>query len=189
MRICSSVGRVTFAVPLLATAVISLLLLLEVVEHEIQLVEPLGPRALVVLDPVVDGLERASVEPVQPLPSFVTHINRPHCSKHPQVLGHLRLGEPEHAHQVVHGPLATGEDIEDLPPPGLGHRIERVCCGRCSCHYRIVYPYRHMSSSAFGGEVCLWLQISERSRRRGVGRRRRCRRPERRRGPRWWPRG
>src|SRR5665809_120016 len=55
MRICSSVGRVTVAVPLL-TAAISLLLLLEVFQHDIQLLEPLGPRVLVGLHPVMDGL-------------------------------------------------------------------------------------------------------------------------------------
>jgi hypothetical protein len=58
MRICSSVGSVTFAVPLLLTVAISVLLLLEVFEDGVQLVEALGPRALVVLHPVVDGLER-----------------------------------------------------------------------------------------------------------------------------------
>ena len=39
----------------------------------------------------MDGLERAAVQPVQPLPSFVTHVNRSHFAKHPQVLGHLRV--------------------------------------------------------------------------------------------------
>src|ERR671911_373375 len=83
MRICSSVGSVTFAVPLL-TAIS--FLLLEVLQHDIQPVEPLRPRALVVLHPVVDGLERAAVQPVKPLPSCVTHVNHSHFSQHPQVL-------------------------------------------------------------------------------------------------------
>src|SRR6266540_2283511 len=87
MRICSSVGSVTVAVPLLVTA-ISFLLLLEVLQHGIQPVEPLRPGALVVLDPVVDGLERAAVQPVQPLTSFVAHVDRPHLSEHAQVLRH-----------------------------------------------------------------------------------------------------
>ena len=41
----------------------------EFVQHVVQRLEALGPRALVVLDPVVDGLQRAAVEPVQPLPA------------------------------------------------------------------------------------------------------------------------
>src|SRR5918996_2111155 len=91
IRICSSAGSVTFAVPLVVICSISFFLL-EFVQHDIQLVEPLGPRALVVLHPVMDGLERLAVEPVQPLPSVFSHVDRPHFSKHPQVLRHLGLG-------------------------------------------------------------------------------------------------
>src|SRR5918992_1219604 len=120
---------------------------LQLLEHDVELVEPLRPRALVGLDPVVDGLERVPVEPVQPLSSFVTHVDHPHLSEHPQVLRHLWLSEPEHAHQVVHRALLTaGEDVQDLPPPGLGHRVERVCRRRRSCHGRIIYPYRNIST-------------------------------------------
>src|SRR3990170_7566603 len=64
IRICSSVGSVTVAVPLL-TAIS--FLLLEVLQHDIQLVEPPRPQALVSLHPVVDGLERVAVQSVQPL--------------------------------------------------------------------------------------------------------------------------
>src|SRR6266508_4664331 len=104
MRICSSVGSVTVAVPLLVTA-ISFLLLLEVLQHD-----------------------------VQPLPSLLTHVNHAHRSEHPQMLGHLWLRQPEQAHQLVDGALPAGEDVQDLAPPGLGHRVERICCRRCSCH-------------------------------------------------------
>src|SRR6266436_2711824 len=83
MRICSSVGSVTVAVPLLVTA-ISFLLLLEFLQHDIQPLEPLRPGALVGLHPVVDGLERVAVQPVEPLPSLVTHVNHSHFSEHPQ---------------------------------------------------------------------------------------------------------
>jgi hypothetical protein len=38
-----------------------LLLLLEVIEYDVQLVESLRPKLLVVLDPVVNGLERRAV--------------------------------------------------------------------------------------------------------------------------------
>src|SRR5918998_4463066 len=144
MRICSSPGSVTFAVPLLVIAAISFLL--QFPQHAIQPVEPFRPQALVVLHPVVDGLERMAVEPVQPLPSLVTDVDRSHLSEHPQVLGHLWLRQPEQAHQFVHGPLPAGEDVQDLSPPGLGYRIERVRCRRCSCHIRIIFPYRNMSS-------------------------------------------
>src|SRR5436309_13226169 len=56
IRICLSLGRVTVAVPLLVAA-IPFLLLLEFLEHHVQLVEPLRPGALVGFHPVVDGIE------------------------------------------------------------------------------------------------------------------------------------
>src|SRR6476659_7006448 len=54
IRICVSVGRVTVAVPLLVTA-ISFLLLFEFLEHDIELVEPLRPQALVALHRALAG--------------------------------------------------------------------------------------------------------------------------------------
>src|SRR5918999_2045320 len=137
MRICSSVGSDTVAVPLLVIAISYLLL--EVLQHDIQLVEPFRPRALVRLYPVMDGLERPAVQPVQPLSSFVTHGNRAHLAEHSQVLGHLWLSQSEHAHEFVYGTLAAGEGIQDLPPPGLGHRVEGIRCRRCAGHPRGSY--------------------------------------------------
>jgi hypothetical protein len=111
MRISSSLGSVTLAGPLLVTSVISLLLLLEVFQHDVQPLEPLRPTLLVVLHPVVDGLERVPVESVQPLPSVFAHVDRSHLAEDPQVLGHLRLIQAERGHQVVDGALAAGEDV------------------------------------------------------------------------------
>ena len=56
------------------------------------------------------------------------------------MLGHLRLGQTEQSHEVVDRALPVGEDVQDLPPPGLGHRVERVCCRRCSCHAEQYIP-------------------------------------------------
>src|SRR4029077_14535763 len=94
IRICVSVGRVTVAVPLLVTA-ISFLLLFESLEHDIELVQPFRPQALVALHPVVDRLERRPVQPVKPLPAVVANLHGSHFAEHPEVLGHLWLGGPE----------------------------------------------------------------------------------------------
>src|SRR6476469_2014172 len=133
IRICVSVGRVTVAVPLLVTA-ISFLLLFEFLEHDIELVEPLRPQALVALHPVVDRLERRPVQPVEPLPAVLTNLHGSDFAKYSEVLGHLWLGEPELPHEVVHRPFPAREDVENQPPPGLGHGVESVCGRRCSCH-------------------------------------------------------
>src|SRR5687767_5165086 len=145
MRICSSVGSVTFAVPLLVNA-IALLLPLELFQHDVELVEPLRPRPLVALDPVVDRLERLPVQPVEPLPSPPSHAHRADLAEHAQMLRHLGLGHAERAHEVVDRVLAAGEHVQDLAAPGLGHRIERVRGRRCPCHAEIIYPYRNTSS-------------------------------------------
>src|SRR5260370_881911 len=107
MRICSWGGSVTFAIPLVTA--IFLLLLFEFVQHDIQLVESVRPQALVLLDPIMNGFERIAVEPIHPLPSFLSHLNRSHFSEHPKVLGHLWLTHPEQAHHFVHGTLPAGE--------------------------------------------------------------------------------
>jgi hypothetical protein len=133
IRICSSVGSVTFAVPLLVTA-ISSVLLLEFLQHGVQPVEALRPRSLVGLHPVMDGLERTAVDPVQALPAVVADVYRSDQAQHPQMLGHLRLSESERAHQVVDGALASAQDVEDLAPPRFGDRVEHVRRGRCSGH-------------------------------------------------------
>jgi hypothetical protein len=65
MRISRSEGRVTVAFLVSATVTSSSLLSPEVLQHDVQLLEPLGPRLLVALHPVVDGLERPAVQPVQ----------------------------------------------------------------------------------------------------------------------------
>ena len=89
---------------------------------------------LVVLDPVVDRLQRLAIQPVHPLPPFVSYLRQIHLAKHPEVLGDLRLSQAEQRDEVVHGTLPAGEDVQDLPPPGLRHRVERIRCRRCSCH-------------------------------------------------------
>src|SRR6516164_8647850 len=82
MRICSSVGSVTAAFAPLVTA-ISLLLPFEFIEDHVELIEPLAPQLLVVLDPVVNGLERLAVAAVQAPTSVVSHLDSSHLSEHP----------------------------------------------------------------------------------------------------------
>src|SRR6476620_4634982 len=105
IRICRSVGRVTFAVPLLVIAISVVVLSLEVVQNGIELLEALAPRLLVLLDPVVDGSQRLAVQPVDPAPAVLAHLDRPHLAQHPQVLRDLWLGKVELLDEVVHRAL------------------------------------------------------------------------------------
>src|SRR5262249_34145537 len=54
--------------------------------------------------------------------------------EHSQVLGNLRLGPAEGSHQVVHRTLPAGEDIQNLPSPGLGNGVEGIECGKGTWH-------------------------------------------------------
>src|SRR5215213_2444261 len=139
MRISSSVGSVTSMA----------FLLLEVFEDVVQLVEPLRPQPLEPAHPVVDGLERPAVDPVDPAPSHVADVDRPHLAEHAQVLGHLRLAQPERLDEVVDGALPAGEHVEDLTAAGLRHRVERVGRRRCSGHAPLdTYPYGYVSNGS-----------------------------------------
>jgi hypothetical protein len=64
-----------------------------------------------------------AVEPVDPAASVLEHVDRPHFTQHAQVLGHLRLSQRERFDEIVHGVLARGQEIQDLPPPRLRHRV------------------------------------------------------------------
>src|SRR5215217_6431461 len=164
MRISSSAGSVTFALPLLVTCAISLLLSLEVFEHVAEAVEPLRPHPLEAGHPVVDGLERLPVDPVQALPSLVSHVDRSYFAEHPQMLRHLRLGQPELGHQVVDGALPAGEYVEDRAPPGFGDGVERVRGGGCSGHGYTLHTYIGICQSRWCTEyprgVCC-IEMSE----------------------------
>src|SRR3954452_21062860 len=143
MRISSSVGNVIVAVPLLAA--IAGLLLFELVENLVQLCEPLGPRPLVAAHPVVDGLERRAVDPVEPPATLVARLDRPHGAQDAQVLRDLGLRETERAGELANRSLTAGEQVEDLPPARLGHGVEGVGGGRGAGHGPESYSHMGMS--------------------------------------------
>src|SRR5262249_27081019 len=102
IRICLSVGSVTVVVRLPVTAsMLFCILLFQLVQDGIQRVEPVGPGAFVPLRPVIDGLERATVESVHPSPSVVAHFNGSNFSKNAQVLRDLGLRHAKQLHQIV----------------------------------------------------------------------------------------
>jgi uncharacterized damage-inducible protein DinB len=86
------------------------------------------------------GWARATFEPVHALATLLPYVDQADLSKHPKVLGDLRLREPQDKHQVVHGSLAVEEGVQDLAPAGFGHGVERVRCPRCPCHDKKSIP-------------------------------------------------
>src|SRR5262249_55729898 len=130
MRISVIDGSDTTADPLVAIFVtIALLLIFEFVEQVVESIEALVPAPLVARDPVVNGFERSSVQPVHPLPPLLAHPHEPHLSEHAQVLRYLWLSELELRDEIVYRLLAAREHVEDLAPPRLGDGVERIGCG------------------------------------------------------------
>src|SRR5688572_6504635 len=133
------------AAPLLAMATMSVLHVGEFVEYRVDCVEPLVPRLLEARDPVTDRLERVAIDPIQALTARITNIHETDFAKNAEVLRDLWLRQAENLDEIVHRPLAAGQDLEDLPPPGFCDRIERVGGRRRSGHGSIyICPYRHM---------------------------------------------
>jgi Nitrile hydratase beta subunit, N-terminal len=122
------------------------LLSLDVFENRGELLEAVGPQALVPLHPVVDRLERSPVQPVQPSAAVLADVHGTDLAQDAEVLGYLRLRETELADEVVDGLLAVGEHVENLAPARLGYRVERIGRRRRSCHVLNIYRYRYMSS-------------------------------------------
>jgi hypothetical protein len=139
IKISSSLGSVTFTVPLPVAAAIAFLLLLEVFQHDIQCLEPIGPGALVAHHPLMNRLQRRPVQSIEPLSALGTDVNDTNLSEHPQVLRDLRLTEPEQPDELADRPLTVDEEIEKLSSSRFGDRVERVGCRRCSCHLDALY--------------------------------------------------
>src|SRR5690606_25764716 len=140
-RISVSLGSVRTALPLVVVVMsVSFVRsclrfrLRELVQHVVDQVAPLVPEALVARDPGMHRPQRRTVHPVETAAPVVAHVHQPYLPQHPQMLGHLRLSEPEQLDEVAHRELAARQGVEDLAPARLRHRVERVGRGRCSCH-------------------------------------------------------
>ena len=132
-----------------------LLLFFEFLQQVVQGREALVPGSFVVLDPVVDRLERPANQPVHPMPPFVADVHQAHFPQDAQVLGHEWLRQIEKRDKVVHGALPCGKEIQDLAPARLGYSVECVCCCCRSCHIVIIYPYGNMSMVSLNiGSCC-----------------------------------
>src|SRR4029077_4511447 len=88
--------------------------------------------------------------PIEHVAAVAAHVDEAHLKQDAQVLRNRGLLHPNPIHDLTYGPLLEREIVEDLPPPRLRHRIERIRSCRRSCHGRyITFPYRHMSSIFF----------------------------------------
>ena len=142
-------GVVTFARLPLVTCDISLLLSLEVLEHGVEAVEPPVHSCSKPTTQSWMGFSASPLIRYRRLPSVLAHVHRSHFAEHLEVLGDLRLGEPELRDEVVDGTLPVRERVQDRAPPGLGDGVERVRGGGCSGHAE---EYTHIGICQDGDE-------------------------------------
>jgi len=91
---------------------------------------------------------RLRVRPVQLLTPLAAHPNQPHVTQHPQVLRDRRLLQPQRRHNLSNRSLCSSEITQNLPPPGLSHRVECIRrCARSRHDENITCRYRNMSST------------------------------------------
>src|SRR3712207_6182350 len=100
------------------------LLGLKLGENVVEAVEANVPGALEPTHPVVDRLQRRTVDAVpavSPLGADEHQTDRP---QHAEVLGHLRLAEVEPADELADGDLPGADRVEEVAPARLGDGVE-----------------------------------------------------------------
>src|SRR5690606_25699993 len=108
------------------------------------------PGPLEGADPIVDGLERRSVDPVPAAASIRADEHQPDLPEHAEVLGHLLLAQPEAVDELSHGGLPGADGIEELATGGLRDGAERIGRGGAPGHAPIICRYRNVSTAAPG---------------------------------------
>src|SRR6266513_1402392 len=117
-----------------AALAMCMLLLLKFLHVFVEPVEVLVPVLRESDDPLVQRLEAARVEAVEPLLPGLADPHETHFAKHAQVLRRARLRDPQRAGQLVDRTLAPFEQSEDPPALRLGDRVERIRGRSGSCH-------------------------------------------------------
>src|SRR5690606_20432701 len=114
----------------------------------LQPVEALRPVLLEAAGPLVDGAQPARVQRVEPLLAGTSVAHEADLAQHLEVLGGARLGHAEPLRDGGRGQLTVPQQLQDVPPPLLRHRVEDVGGRRCSCHASNIYPYGKVTQTA-----------------------------------------
>src|SRR5207302_2310066 len=94
-----------------------------------------------------DGLRVRAIKHSPPVPSY---IDEPDLQQHTQVLRYRRLLHPQQVHNLSHRPFLERDEVQNLSPAWLGHRIESIRSCRRSCHrFDNTFLYGNMSSTFF----------------------------------------
>src|SRR3954466_4662255 len=101
-----------------------LLLFLELLEELVHLVEARLPELAVAFHPLGELAQRLRAQLVQALLRARLHLDQPHLLEYPQVLGDLRLGQPQPLAAVVPRGAPAAQQLDDPEAVGLAQRRE-----------------------------------------------------------------
>jgi hypothetical protein len=99
-------------------------------------VEATGPELAVGSEPGIDLYEGLGSQPVPAPLGLMADLDQAGIAKHAQVLGDAGLAQRKPLDQLAYGTLPLAEEIEDLPPLGLGHKLKGRR-HRGALHYQI----------------------------------------------------
>src|SRR6516165_5607343 len=104
-------------------------------------VQLLAPELFKGLDPVVHSFQLLRLEAVDTLLAVLEHRHQADLAQHAEVLGDRRLREAQRNDQRSDGQgPAPRQQLDDLPPPGLGDGVEDVGGGWRPRHASIIFP-------------------------------------------------
>src|SRR6185437_1441584 len=99
------------------------------------------PQPLKCFRPLIQRTDSLRVRLIKHLPPVPPNPHQSHLAQHLQVFRNRRLLHAEPHHQLSHGPLATRQMLQNVPPPRLGHGIKGIRSSRCSGHGQNIYSY------------------------------------------------
>src|SRR5260370_38896708 len=94
--------------------------------HAIQL---MPPEPFERARPVVKRTDRPGVGPIQHTAALAPDVDQSNIPQDAQVLRDGWLLKAQARHNIPDRALLRSEIVQDLSPPGLGDRVERVRCG------------------------------------------------------------
>src|SRR6185436_11640339 len=118
------------------------LLGLQLGEQVVEAVETGVPGALERAHPVVDRLQRRTVDAVPAAAAVHPDEHETDRPQHGQVLRHLGLAEAEPIDELADRDLAGADGIEEVTPARLGDGVERIRRRRRASHTAIIFRYR-----------------------------------------------
>jgi hypothetical protein len=105
---------------------------LQIVEKSVEALEVAFPETVVALQPALELLERRGAQGVDAALGVDANADQSGVTEDAQMLGDLRLAEPEATDHIANGAGAIAQEFDDMESVGLCERAE---CVHHGLHY------------------------------------------------------